>query len=220
MRKARQLPLRFDSTSSKRHASRGRVGTPHRARPPLCNRHPVHVTVRRTHFLPSLREPALFSALHRALGRTHRAWFRVIHFSFQHDHAHLIIEAEDAPALSRGVTGLLVRLARAFNRILGRRGSVWSERFHSRTLRTPREMRNCIVYVLMNHRKHAVSPSTFRSLDACSSARWFDGWKQPPVGPPILFDEQGPVMPARTWLARAGWMHYGRIGPDESPKLS
>jgi REP element-mobilizing transposase RayT len=89
--------------------------------------------------LPSLREESLFLAICRALSRTVRSWFRVVQFSVQVDHVHLIVEADDRLSLSRGMTGLSVRVARAFNRVIGRRGFVWSERFHSRALKTPRE---------------------------------------------------------------------------------
>jgi putative transposase len=128
----------------------------------------------------------------------------------------MIIEADDNSSLSRGMIGLTVRLARAFNRVLGLRGSVWSDRFHVRALKTPREMRNCLVYVLFNHRKHAAHPAAMRVLDAYSSARWLDGWKRPAIGPPVPQDV--PVMPPRTWLARAGWMRHGLIDENEAPR--
>ncbi len=125
-------------------------------------------------------------------------------------------------SLSRGMTGLLVRLARAFNRALGRRGRVWSGRFHSRALGTPREVRNGLVYVLMNHRKHAPTGSTrtMHGFDVRSSAPWFDGWAHAPplVPPPPRPSEDPPVCPPQTWLARLGWKRLGLIQIDESPR--
>jgi REP-associated tyrosine transposase len=215
MRKERQLELPFRSRLRKRRPRRSTAAS-HRCRPAHCHRHPVHITLRRALLLPSLRRPAVFESLRRALGRTARAWFRVIHFSLQDDHAHLIVEAADKASLSRGMMGLTVRLARAFNRVLGLRGSVWSDRFHGRALRTPREMRNCLVYVLFNHRKHSVHREAAQALDACSSAPWFNGWKQPAVGPPAVRD--GPVIAPRTWLARVGWMRHGLLDRSEAPK--
>jgi len=195
---------------------------PHRARPAHCSRHPVHVTFRRARHLPSLRTQSLFSSLRRAFSRTARSWFRVVQFSVQADHVHLIVEALDKGSLSRGMTGLLVRLARAFNRALGRRGGVWSGRFHSRALRTPREVRNGLVYVLMNHRKHAAPGDShaMNGLDAFSSAVWFEGWAGPPSpGPPLSWHDP-PVALSETWLARIGWKRHGLIRFDESPKGS
>ena len=193
---------------------------PHRMRPMHCHRHPVHATLKRARLLPSMREECLFLALRRALARTARSWFRVLQFSVQADHVHMIVEARDKPSLSRGMTGLSVRLARALNRALDRRGTVWGERFHSRALRTPREVRNGLIYVLMNRRKHTATDSSppMKGFDVCSSAWWFDGWVHPPSsGPPFPMDVP-PVLTAETWLAATGWRFYGLIRPDESPK--
>jgi len=216
---SRQLSLPFVRTRRKRRSAPARAGVPHRARAAHCRRYPVHITFRRARCLPSLREQSLFLSLRRALSRTTRSWFRMVHFSVQTDHVHLIVEALDKASLSRGMTGLLVRLARAFNRALARRGRVWSGRFHSRALGTPREVRNALVYVLMNHRKHATprDPLAAQCLDACSSARWLEGWVRPPsLGPPLDADDI-PVMPPETWLAQIGWKRLGLIGCDEAP---
>ena len=220
---SKQLALPFATAHPKRRRTSAQSGVRHRARSPHCHRHPVHVTLRRLRHLPSMREPMLFLAMRRQFSRTARSWFRVLQFSVQTDHIHLIVEAGDQSSLSRGMTGLLVRLARALNRVLGRRGSVWSERFHSRRLKTPREVRNGLVYVLMNRRKHATlanGSSAHVGFDRCSSAWWFEGWAHPPSsGPPSPSDEP-PVIAATTWLAQVGWRYYGLIRAEESPRSS
>jgi len=66
----------------------------------------------------------------------------------QVNHVHVLVEADGSTALARGVQGLSIRLAKAINRVLGRRGRVWADRFHARALRTPREVRNGLVYVI------------------------------------------------------------------------
>jgi hypothetical protein len=43
------------------------------------------------------------------------------------------------------VRGLVIRVAKAVNRALARHGRIWGDRFHSRILRTPREVRNALV---------------------------------------------------------------------------
>jgi putative transposase len=148
-----------------------------------------------------------------ALGAASTERFRLLHFSIQGDHVHLLIEADDATAFARGVRGLAIRVAKAVNRVLGRRGRVWADRYHSRLLRTPREVRNALVYVLANFRKHVRGA---RGLDARSSARWFDGWRGG-VAPTLT---GSPVVAARTWLARTGWRRHGLIDVAESPRRS
>jgi putative transposase len=188
-----------------------RPGVPHRARPTHVAAHPVHVTLRAVDALRCLRASRVFPNVRRALAASSRHDFRIIEFSVQNDHVHLIAEASDGLTLSSGVRGLAIRLARAVNRALRRRGRVWTERYHARALTTPRAVRHVLVYVLMNFRKHL---QTVTGVDPCSSAAWFTGWRTAlpaGAGPP-------PVAGARTWLARIGWRRHGLIDIAERPK--
>jgi REP element-mobilizing transposase RayT len=164
--------------------------------------------------LPSLRKQIVFGEIRRAFAPTVRAWFRIVHFSVQVDHVHLLVEADDKRSLSRGLIGAATRLARAVNRVLGRRGHVWDDRFHARALKSPREVRNGIVYVLMNAKKHIPGAP---NLDPCSSAGSFTGWRVPPsVGPPAI--EEPVTQPPATWLLRTGWQKHGLIQRNERPQ--
>jgi hypothetical protein len=119
-------------------------------------------------------------------------------------------------ALSRGVAGLSIRLARTINRVLARKGEVFSDRYHARALSTPREVRHGLVYVLLNFRKHLDRPG---GVDPASSGFWFDGWKLscPSRPPGWTLDEVVPVQRARSWLARVGWRRHGLISFHEQP---
>ena len=188
-----------------------RPGVPHRTRVSHAATHPVHVTLRASRAIRCLRAARVFPAVHAALAVASRDAFRVIHFSVQDDHLHLIVEAEDRSVLARGIQGLAIRVARAVNRALGRRGAVWGDRYHARALTTPRAVRHAIVYVLMNFKKHGKSGG---GIDACSSAPWFEGWSGIVDGDRSA---PAPVSPARTWLARAGWRRHGLVGVYERP---
>jgi putative transposase len=197
-----------------RHA-KGRSGANHRTRPAHQPGQPVHLTLRAVRRLPSLRRPALFAEIRRAFPKTVRSWFRVLHFSVQSDHVHLLAEADDRRSLARGVAGLAIRVARAINRVTARRGPTWACRYHGRALATPREVRNVLVYVLFNFRKHLPGASGF---DMCSSAPWFEGWETPlATGPPGAASEYSPVQRPQTWLARTGWKRHGLIHAGEAP---
>jgi REP-associated tyrosine transposase len=179
-------------------------------------RHPVHVTLRAVRRLPSLRNQTIFLEMRRAFARASRAWFRVVHFSVQTNHVHLIVEADDKLALSSGVSGLSIRFARAINGTLARRGRVWSDRYHARPLRTPREVRHGLVYVLMNWKKHAPG---VRGFDPCASACWFDGWRtRSGLQPDDAREERAPVVRAKTWLGARGWRRHGLIRVTERPR--
>lgn len=149
---------------------------PHVVRPWHDAAQPAHVTLRARAGLPSLRAARVFPAVRAAIRLAQRERFRICHFSVQSNHIHFLVEANDRQALSRGVQGLAIRLARCINRVLARRGAVWADRYHRRDLATPREVRNALVYVLQNFRKHAAEA---RGLDPCSSAAWFTGHPAP-----------------------------------------
>ena len=189
-----------------------RPRTRHRARPPHAERHPVHLTLRARREAGSLRAPRAHLALVAALTAAQRDSFRVTQYSVQADHVHLIAEATDGAALTAGVQGLVVRAARAINRATGNRGAVWGDRYHRRDLTTPREVHHALVYVLCNARKHAAGVPRF---DGCSSAPWFDGWRDaPPAAPPDL---RRPVRAARSWLLTTGWRRHGLLAPATTP---
>jgi putative transposase len=214
-----QLPLPIPPTwgGKRTNAGRprvhgGRARVAHRARPDHKARHPVHVTLRARAGLTSLRAPKVFAAVRDALAAASRQSFRLIHFSVQSDHLHLIVEASDKEALERGVVGLIVRVARAVNRVLGLTGAVWGDRYHARALKTPREVHHGIVYVLFNFKKHR--PGDRQRIDSCSSAPWFDGFRDPL--PRVL--DPPPTWEPRTWLARTGWRRHGLIKFDDAPQ--
>ncbi len=218
----RQVEMKFRTWGGSRagagrkRRSGARASVPHRAREAHKVAYPVHVTLRARAGLPPLRDRGLLREMRVAIRRASQSpslgnGFRVVQFSVQNDHVHLIVEARGGTALARGVQGLCVRLARGLNRALGTRGRVWVDRFHSRELTTPRAVRNAIVYVLMNAKKHRMQ--TRGGVDAFSSAPWFEGFSVRLIAP----SGACPVVAPRTWLATAGWRRRGLVRRDERP---
>src|SRR5256714_3446528 len=165
----------------------GRVS--HDRRPSLSRHHPVHVTLRAAEGVPSLRRIQAFRRIADAFqDGKERFGFRVVHCSVQGNHIHLIAEAENRVSLSRGMKGLEVRIARGVNGATGRRGPLFAERYHAHVLKTPREARNAIDYVLANWFRHAGREVGPYDLDRLSSAA-----------------DRSLVVRAQTWLLRVGW---------------
>ena len=187
---------------------------PHAARADVPRRFPVHVTVKLVAGLPSLRKKAEYRALLTAFARAcSRPGFRLVHYSVQSNHLHLIVEADGRSQLTAGVRGLLVRVARTLNRLWKRAGSVFADRHHEHVLHTPIEVRNTLCYVLHNVRRH--DPHNPAPLDLFTSAPWFDGWREPLTVRNLPAER--PVAAADTWLLRAGWRIEGLLGFDEVP---
>jgi REP element-mobilizing transposase RayT len=189
-----------------------RAGVPHASRGVVRGATPVLVTMKVLAGIANLRNRRRFERVLRGIRKAcDRFQTRIVEFSVQHDHVHLVVESENAHALSRAMKGLAVRLARGLNRSLGRRGPVFADRFHHRALATPRQVRNALAYVLCNARKHGVAPSIRGWLDPLSSAPSFGGWMHEVVA--AARDTASP----RSWLLRVGWRRGGLLHPDRTP---
>jgi REP element-mobilizing transposase RayT len=115
----------------------------------------VHVTVRMLPHVWNLRSRRAFRVLRGALtAGSARFGLRLCEFSIQGNHLHLVVEANGTRALSRGMQGLSIRLARGLNGLMGRSGKVLADRFHARTLRSPTEAARALAYVRGNHDVH------------------------------------------------------------------
>jgi len=203
------------------------VRTPHRSRAALAARYPVHVSMRlRRGLRRSLRSGRCYRVIRRCLRAARdRLGCRIIHFSVQGNHIHLIVEARDEQALGRAMKGFCVRVAKAFNRVAGRRGQVFSERYHAEYLLSLRQTRNALVYVIQNAKRHALEMLSLgpeclhRSwVDPLSSAAYFDGWRPEChrwIPPP---DSEPPVMPPQFWPLKTGWKRLGLIHTAEIPQ--
>jgi len=123
----------------------------------------------------------------------HRFGMRVVHYSIQGNHLHLIVEIDDPSMLPRAIQGFAVRLAKTLNRLAARSGKVFLDRYHAHVLRTRREVRNAVWYVLENFRHHLREDIAPTGADPCSSAAW--------LGP--RFTDDVPIALPRTWLLRS-----------------
>lgn len=216
-----ELPLQEGTTWGGRRQGAGRRPGPGRAvrhltRERFPGRCPCHVTLKVRRGVPSLRSARLVRDFELTLTslREQRSAFRAVHYSLQKDHVHLVAEASGREALGRGMKAFGARLARTVNRVFRRSGAVLVERYHLRVLRTPREVRNALRYVLLNTRKHRGVRGLDGRRDPASSGRWFDGWRGSREAPS---GTAPPVAGARTWLLRSGWRRHGLIDPCDVP---
>jgi REP element-mobilizing transposase RayT len=127
------------------------------------------------------RSQAIVAALRSVRG------LRVVHYSIQGNHLHLIVEAQNALALSRGMQRLATRMAKQLNALAGRHGGVFVDRYHARALTSPREVRHAIRYVLCNYRHHSREPLP-------------RGWQDP-----LATRANAPLTSPSVWLLRVGW---------------
>lgn len=230
-RRTRQLALDLRATprwGGRREGAGRKPGAirrdPHRRRPALQGPTPCHVTLKLRGGLPSLRSARFVGAFEATMrAGCERGRFRVVHWSVQRDHLHLIVEASSARDLGCGMKSVAVRMVWAVQKVfgLGRgRGPLLRDRFHLRVLRSPREVRRAIAYVLLNARRHAAQRGVALArmvarVDAASSGRWFDGWRRACAVDRV--EERPAVARARSWLLAVGWRRCGLVDVAEIP---
>ncbi len=203
-----QLGLAFPSWGGKRKGAGRkpageRAGVSHRPRPVWDRPLPVHVTLRMAAAVWNLRSRRSFRVIAAAL-RTGADRFevRVIQFSIQGNHLHLLIEAPSRSALARACKGLSVRLAKGLNRMMKRTGRVIDDRYHAHVLRTPTEVQRAMRYIRDNARQHAAARGE------AYSAGYVDPYSS---GSAALLRQHDVVLPAaQTWLCREGFWRGAR----------
>jgi REP element-mobilizing transposase RayT len=224
-----------------------RAGSPHKKRPAISKREAGHVVLSVAKQVGSLRKRFMYRALREAtiaVALRELAYddvggaFRIVHISIQRTHVHLLVEADNKLALARGMQSFQISAARHINREysakleLGkpRRGNVFVDRYHLEVIKTPRQARRSLSYVLNNWRKHRedrFEETREWNVDPYSTAVHFLGWKEREHAL-VLWrwrDTYDPlvVYQPKTWLLREGWLKHGRVSffevPSSPPQL-
>src|SRR3954468_17448561 len=237
-RLSEQLALFKKRGGTRRGAGRppkgARAGSPHKERPDLHARYPVHVTLRVVGVVGNLRRRCVYQAVREAtLTTALREDFRIVHLSIQRTHIHLLVEANDKAALASGMQGFQISAAKHLNAAISKgrparhRSSVFPDRYHAEIITSPTQARHTLSYVMNNWRKHGedrAQPMSEWTIDWFSSAAQFPGgaeygaepflWRGPPTYDPLL------VYQPRTWLLREGWKKPERSRVTRSPRRS
>ena len=233
---AEQLVLFKKRGGKRRCAGRppkgARAGAPHKKRPFLHARYPVHVSLRVVGEVGNLRRRRVYQAVREATMTTaRREDFRIVHLSIQRTHIHLLVEANDKHALATGMQGFQISAAKHLNAAISkgtpglrRRGTVFPDRYHAEIITSPTQARHALSYVMSNWRKHEedrVAPMSSWTIDWFSSAVMFPGWAEYGDEPflwrgPETYDPLIVYQP-RTWLLREGWRKVGSISCHDVP---
>jgi REP element-mobilizing transposase RayT len=210
-----------------------KAGSPHKKREAFKASEPVHVVLRVERALGVLRRREIYRAVRGAtLAVASREGFRIVHISIQGNHIHLLVEADGKTALSRGMQAFQISAAKRMNAVVKRvdpetqevkrrSGKVFSDRYHAEVIRSRRQARHALAYVLNNWRKHREDRELSWNVDRYSSGIAFRGWKafaDPSFAFTVPADyEPMIVWEPKTWLLSQGWMLYGRIDFREVP---
>ena len=215
-----EAPKRGAGTNGGRRPKHdGRAHVKHRVRI-IAKRCPMHVVIRLRPELPSLRCGRGWKAVRGALAtQLRRRDFRTCHLSVQRTHLHLLVEADNVKALSSGMGGFQIALARRVHAWLGTRGEVFADRYFATSLRSPAQVRNVLSYVLNNWRKHGEDRAerSIAAMDPYSSAGMLEEWRE------FRHSSEArrvPVALPQFWGTTTGWKIRGAISCFARPQSS
>jgi REP element-mobilizing transposase RayT len=235
-----ELP-KLDKNGQRRGGKRPNAGRPpkgarsserHKTRQVLKRGEPIHAIMGACPDVGSLRRRSIMRAIHEAtvIVTRHEERFRIVHISVQRTHIHLIVEAENRVALATGMQAFGISAARNINREITERtgkkrtGKVFADRYHARILKTPRQVRNTLAYVLNNWRHHGEDKQPIAKhwlIDPFSSGFAFTEWKEREdkgYGYRAPSGYRGFVVwQPSLWLLREGWKRWGLISVYEVP---
>lgn len=121
-------------------------GVAHRTREKITKRNPLHINFK---LRLQIRNKMALSLLKRAIVNARVMGLRIVHYSLQSNHVHLIVEAENNEVLTRGMRSLTITFCKGH-----KAGRVQIERYHLHVLKHLREVKNAVQYVLFNEQKH------------------------------------------------------------------
>jgi REP element-mobilizing transposase RayT len=213
-----------------RKPKHGRAGSPHKRRPVIKPYHALHVVMRVVPAVGSLRRRSMYKAMRDAtITAALRGWIRIVHVSLQRTHVHMLVEAENAAALAKGMQGFQVAAARNINTMLGaqrqrHRGQVFADRYHLEVITSPKQAHHALSYVLNNWRKHhedQQGPASTWLVDPFSSGILFPDWAEMAERDLMwpIRETYDPMMVFRPrgWLLTEGWKRSGSISARDVP---
>lgn len=151
-------------------------GMSHQGRPEVKRANPLLITIKVRKGIPSLRGRFTGTLLALVMEEgSVRFGCRMVEYSIQTNHLHMIVEAPGNDAVSRFMKGMTSRIVHFLRSRFGIIGVVFPDRYHRVDLKSMRQVYNAIRYVLCNANKHGAH--FFGLLDPLSSSRWFDGWR-------------------------------------------
>ncbi len=209
---AAQLTLQSSGHGGvRRNAGRKKTSTciPHSPRKPVSSKTPVHITVRLTPGIATLRSKKTFKIFARGVKNAKALGLRILHFAVLGNHFHVIAEADDQKTLASGMRSLNGTIAKAF--VTETTRQIFTARYHSEILNTPTQVKNALLYVLTNAAKHFrrsyaadeySSLATFKGLQILCRFRPHLDWTVSSANE-LLNGVQ--LSQPRSWLASVGW---------------
>lgn len=113
-----------------------------------------HITIKVKENKADIKNKNILKSLHHAIKRARLQGIRVLHFTLEYNHVHLVLEASNHKELHKGMQAFGISFAKKINKQKHLNGTVYKNRYHQRLLKTRSEFKNAIQYVFSNGLKH------------------------------------------------------------------
>lgn len=132
-------------------------GIRHIARDEVKSSTPLHLTIKVERSKAGLKNKSIIKVLHSSIKKARLIGLRIIHYTLEFDHVHLLVEADNKAILGKGMQSFGISFSKGINKLKGLSGRVFKTRYHFRKLKTPSEVKNVLNYILGNAVKHKTS---------------------------------------------------------------
>lgn len=130
----------------------------------------LHLTIKVRENKAGIKNKSVLKILHQAIKRARLKNLKVIHYTLEYNHIHLLVEAYGHKNLHQGMQSFGISLAKQINRLKSLKGAVYKHRYHLRKLSSARELKNVLHYIFNNGIHHSRTSSLldpYNSLPAC-----------------------------------------------------
>lgn len=132
-----------------RHISRERIFKPTS----------MHITIKVRKNKADIQSKKILKALHRAIFRARIHGLRVIHYTLEYNHIHLLVEASGHKIMHKAMQAFGISFSKAINKIKQVNGHVYKHRHHLRKITSSIDLKNVLRYIFHNgiHHKRTYS---------------------------------------------------------------
>lgn len=148
-------------------------GIRHTSRPLLKRAASLHLTIKVLRNKAEIKNKSVLKLLKHAIQRARLQGLKVIHYSLEYDHVHLLIEADNNASLGKGMQALGVTMAKGINRLKRLKGAVYKHRYHFRQISSPRQLKYVMNYIFKNGMKHRSADSVINPYNSIQAENNF-----------------------------------------------
>ncbi|MBC7430062.1 MAG: transposase [Bacteriovorax sp.] len=114
----------------------------------------MHLTIKVREYKADIKSKRILRALHHAIIRARLKKLKVIHYTLEYNHVHLLVEASDHKVMHRGMQALGISLSKSINKIKCLKGTVYKHRYHLKRLTSTQQLKNVLHYIFNNGIHH------------------------------------------------------------------